>query len=128
MAAQLLISLFPHEFLPEILGFNLHYELLTMDTLKAARELPEFGISGYYFALHISIDNSDSGHTAMALETVVRYLEIIREQDPAMVLGVWKRVQAGYVLSSTSNEKSPLLDTDPATVESQCFAQDSLPE
>jgi hypothetical protein len=112
MAAQLLISLFPHEFLPEILGFNLHYELLTMDTLKAARELPEFGISGYYFALHISIDNSDSGHTAMALETVVRYLEIIREQDPAMVLGVWKRVQAGYVLSSTSNEKSPLLDTD----------------
>lgn len=42
--AQLLISLFPREFLPEILGFNLHFEAVSMDTLKAGRELREIGI------------------------------------------------------------------------------------
>jgi hypothetical protein len=108
--AQLLISLFPNDFLPEILGFNMHYELLTMETLKAARELPEFGISGYYFALHVSIDNADSGHTAMALDTVIRYLEIVGKQDPSMVAGTWRRIQAGYILSSTSNTRLPLSD------------------
>jgi hypothetical protein len=42
--AQLLISLFPSEFLPEILGFNLHFEAVSMDTLKAGKELREVGI------------------------------------------------------------------------------------
>jgi hypothetical protein len=107
--AQLLISLFPHEFLPEILGFNMHYELLTMETLQAARELPEFGISGYYFSLHVSIDNMDSGHTAMALECVIKYLDIVRKQDPVMVPSIWRRIQAGFALSLTSNKRSPLL-------------------
>ncbi len=35
--AQLLISLFPSEFVPEILGFNLHFEAISMDTLKAGK-------------------------------------------------------------------------------------------
>lgn len=38
---QLLISLFPHDFLPEMLGFNMHFELIAVQTLKASKELAE---------------------------------------------------------------------------------------
>lgn len=98
--AQLLISLFPHDFLPEILGFNLQYELITLDTLKAAKELKELKLNAYYFILHISIDNADSGHTAIAMQTVVKYIEQIRSNHgDTAAQQVWKRIQAGYVLS-----------------------------
>ncbi|KAF7854666.1 hypothetical protein EAF04_010235 [Stromatinia cepivora] len=100
--SQLLISLFPHEFLPEILGFNMHYELLTMGTMKAAKELEELKLNSYYFYLHISIDNADSGHTAMALQSVLRYVDDVRESEgEAAAQQIWKRIQAGYILSES---------------------------
>jgi len=96
-AGQLLISLFPDEFLPEILGFNMHYELITMDTLRANHELKALKINPYYFLIHIVIDNADSGHTAIAIQVVTRYLDMIREKEgEAAVEGAWKRVQVGY--------------------------------
>ena len=98
--AQLLISLFPSEFLPEILGFNLHFEAVSMDTLKAGKELREVGIDPYYFILHISIDNADSGHTAIAIEVVCEYMDYIRRAGGEEVAHeAWKRLQAGYLLS-----------------------------
>lgn len=98
--AQLLISLFPHEFLPEILGFNLHFEALTMETMKAAKELEELGLDAYYFILHISIDNADSGHTAIAMQSVVKYIEYVRQtQGASSAQQAWRRVQAGFILS-----------------------------
>lgn len=98
--AQLLISLFPNEFLPEILGFNMHFEQLTLTTLKAAKELPLFGISGYYFILHIAVDNADSGHTAMAVQTIRDYMDLVSNSaGPAAAAQTWKRIQAGYQLS-----------------------------
>jgi hypothetical protein len=99
---QLLISLFPNEFLPEILGFNMHYELVTIETMQAAFELKALGINPYYFLLHIAIDNADSGHTAMAAHIVTRYLDRMRATDgEAAVAQAWKRVQVGYILSQT---------------------------
>ena len=101
-AGQLLISLFPDEFLPEILGFNMHYELITMDTLRANHELKALKINPYYFLIHIVIDNADSGHTAMAIQVVTRYLDMVREKEgEAAVERAWKRVQVGYALSQT---------------------------
>ena len=98
--AQLLISLFPQEFLPEILGFNLHFEALTLETMKATKEVEEFGFNPYYFLLHVSIDNADSGHTAVALEAVIKYLEMLKQaQGLDAADQAWRRVQAGYVLS-----------------------------
>lgn len=98
--AQLLISLFPHEFLPEMLGFNLHFEGLTLETMKAATELEELGLNPYYFILHISIDNADSGHTAIAMQAVVKYIEHVRQtQGINSAQQAWKRVQAGFILS-----------------------------
>lgn len=98
--AQLLISIFPHEFLPEILGFNMHFEMLTWDTMRAIKELKELKLNDYYFLLHISIDNADSGHTAMAMHAVIDYMEHLRstEGDEA-VHQAWKRVQTGFILS-----------------------------
>ncbi|MCJ1424504.1 hypothetical protein MMC29_002392 [Sticta canariensis] len=97
---QLLISLFPHEFLPETLGFNLHYEGITLETLKAAKELEELKLNAYYFVLHISIDNADSGHTAIAMHTVTEYISHIEAtHGNAAAQDAWKRVQAGYILS-----------------------------
>ncbi|CAL3964592.1 unnamed protein product [Diplocarpon coronariae] len=98
--AQLLISLFPQEFLPEILGFNLHFEAVSMDTLKAARELKEIGLDPYYFILHVSIDNADSGHTAIAVDVVCEYMDYVRRiEGEETAQKAWKKVQAGYLLS-----------------------------
>ncbi|KAL2855394.1 hypothetical protein BJY01DRAFT_204558 [Aspergillus pseudoustus] len=99
--AQLLISLFPNEFLPEILGFNMHYELISLEVMIAARELKEIGVDPLYFLLHVCIDNADSGHTAMALLNVIDYLDIVKETGREDLQEQWKRVQAGYILSQT---------------------------
>lgn len=98
--AQLLVSLFPREFLPEILGFNLHFEAISMDTLKAGKELKEVGIDPYYFILHVSIDNAHSGHSAIAIEVVCEYMDYIRRvEGEEAAQKTWKKIQAGYVLS-----------------------------
>lgn len=99
--SQLLISLFPHEFLPEILGFNLHFEGLTMETMKAAKELEELRLNSYYFVLHISIDNADSGHTAIAMQAVIKYLrQVLQADGEEGVQGAWRRIQTGFILSN----------------------------
>ncbi|KAM3475277.1 hypothetical protein MY5147_003850 [Beauveria neobassiana] len=99
--AQLAISLFPNEFLPEILGFNMHYEQVRLDTMQVAHELAHYGIDPYYFLIHISIDNADSGHTAMASHAVVQYLDILRATEgEAAVRQAWKRIQAGFGIES----------------------------
>jgi hypothetical protein len=113
--AQLLISLFPGEFLPEILGFNLHFECVTEETLIASRELRELGFDPYYFLLHVSIDNMDSGHTAMALKVIVDYMEYLRaEKDDDEFQRVWRGIQTGYTLSKTlgCSEESPISQHD----------------
>lgn len=98
--AQLLISLFPNDFLPETLGFNMAYEGLPLHLMKSVKELDELKINSYYFVLHISIDNNDTGHSAMAMQVVLDYLEHVREEEgEAAAQKMWRRVQAGFVLA-----------------------------
>jgi hypothetical protein len=53
-----------------------------------------------YFILHISIDNADSGHTAIAIEIVCEYMDRIREVGGEVaVQKAWEKIQAGYLLS-----------------------------
>ncbi|UNI19327.1 hypothetical protein JDV02_005518 [Purpureocillium takamizusanense] len=108
--AQMLISLFPEDFLPEILGFNLHFEMLTLETLQASKELREVKLDPYYFTLHITIDNADTGHTAMASQIVADYLRLVTERHgPAATQQAWKRIQVGFLVSqnihSSYNDK-----------------------
>ncbi|CAI7662645.1 unnamed protein product [Penicillium pancosmium] len=98
--AQLIVSLFPCEFFPEILGFNMHFESLQLDTMQAAKELPEVHLDAYYFLLHVSIDNGHSGHAAMAMEGVAHYIQHISETEGGVAAETaWRRIQAGYVFS-----------------------------
>ncbi|KAJ4990900.1 hypothetical protein SVAN01_03689 [Stagonosporopsis vannaccii] len=98
--AQLLISLFPRDFLPESLGFNMAYESLPLHLLKTVKELREVRLNPYYFELHISIDNADSGHAAMAMAAVADYIELVeRDEGVEAAQTIWKRVQAGYILA-----------------------------
>lgn len=98
--AQLLISLFPHDFLPESLGFNMAYESLPLHLLKTVKELREVQLNPYYFELHISIDNAASGHAAMAMAAVADYIDRIEHDEGAEAAHVaWKRVQTGYILA-----------------------------
>ena len=88
------------EFFPEAIGFNMAYESLPYHLLVTTRELRELKINDYYFALHVSIDNADSGHAALARLAVERYLEGVKERDgEAAMQYMWKRVQAGYTLA-----------------------------
>jgi hypothetical protein len=98
--AQLAISLFPHDFLPEALGFNMAYESLPLHLLKTVKELRELRLNPYYFELHISIDNADSGHAAMAMAAVSNYISLVAEDQGEEAAHIaWKRVQAGYILA-----------------------------
>ncbi|EMD61356.1 hypothetical protein COCSADRAFT_96304 [Bipolaris sorokiniana ND90Pr] len=98
--AQLTISLFPHDFLPEVLGFNMAYESLPLHLLKTVKELRELRLNPYYFELHISIDNADSGHAAMAMAAVSNYINLVAEDQGEEAAHIaWKRVQAGYILA-----------------------------
>ncbi|KAK4196664.1 hypothetical protein QBC40DRAFT_342561 [Triangularia verruculosa] len=97
---QLVISLFPHDFLPEILGYNVHFESIKLETLIVARELRELGIDPYYFNLHVSIDNAHSGHTAMALHAAQQYLEVVGSNFGAdRKRQACRRLYAGFALS-----------------------------
>ena len=112
--AQLLISLFPNDFLPEVLGFNMAYESLPLHLLKTVKELRELRLNPYYFELHISIDNADSGHAAMATSAVTEYIDLIQQKEgPKAAHVAWKRVQAGYVLAEglPTTPESPSLKT-----------------
>ncbi|XPS92728.1 hypothetical protein M3J09_002110 [Ascochyta lentis] len=98
--AQLLISLFPHDYLPESLGFNMAYESLPLHLLKTVKELREVRLNPYYFELHISIDNADTGHAAMAMAAVADYIDRVKKDEGSAAAHIaWKRVQAGYVLA-----------------------------
>ncbi|KAK6357539.1 hypothetical protein TWF718_001848 [Orbilia javanica] len=95
--AQLSLGSFPQELLPEILGFNLAYEAVTLETLICAHELRELKLDPAYFNLHITIDNADSGHTAMALHAVVELMKTCKSIDEEDKM--WRRIQVGYSLS-----------------------------
>ena len=112
--AQLTISLFPHDFLAESLGFNMAYESLPLHLLKTVKELRELRLNPYYFELHISIDNAASGHAAMAMSAVADYIDVVRKEEGEAAAHVaWKRVQAGYILAEglPTTPESPSLKT-----------------
>jgi hypothetical protein len=122
--AQLLISLFPHDFLPEALGFNMAYESLPLHLLKTVKELRELRLNPYYFELHISIDNADSGHAAMAMAAVANYVDLIHHTEgPDAAHTAWKRVQAGYILAEglPTTPQSPSLKTPVAEDQEEPF-------
>ena len=91
---QLALSCNAEEFLPEAIGFNLGYEQLPLHLLVTAYELNELGLDPYYFTLHVTVDNSDSGHAMRACKAVIDTLPRIGDASR-----YWKRILAGARLA-----------------------------
>lgn len=93
-------------FLPEVIGFNLGYEQLPLHLLITAYELNELGIDPYYFTLHVTIDNADSGHARRACQAA---------WDAAPKIGdaraYWDRVRAGARLSNAGTGTQAVIDS-----------------
>lgn len=92
---QLALGWSAQDFLPEIVGFNLAYEQLPLHLLITAYELNELGIDPYYFSLHVTVDNADTGHARRACQAAL-------DAAPRMEDGgdYWRRVRAGAKLGN----------------------------
>jgi hypothetical protein len=91
---QLALGWNAEEFLPEAVGFNLGYEQLPLHLLITAYELNELGLDPYYFTLHVTVDNGDSGHARRACQAV---LDMLPRLDDGGAF--WRRVRAGSQLA-----------------------------
>ena len=92
------------EFLPELIGFNLGYEQLPLHLLITAYELNELGLDPYYFTLHVTVDNSDTGHARRACQAVLDTLPQIG--DPA---AFWRRVRNGSQLGDLGRSSTQII-------------------
>lgn len=93
-AVQLALGWNAEQFLPELIGFNLAYEQLPLHLLVTAYELNELGIDPYYFTLHVTVDNADTGHAQRACHAVLETLPRIADSS-----GYWQRVRRGSRLA-----------------------------
>ncbi len=93
-AIQLALAFSAGKFLPEVIGFNLGYEQLPLHLLITAYELKDLGIDPYYFTLHITVDNADSGHARQAVDAIFDAMPRVGD-----VSDWWRRVQNGYKLN-----------------------------
>jgi len=127
--SQQLIGLHANEFLPEALGFNMAYEALPYHLLVTTGELKELKMDNYYFALHVTIDNADSGHAPVARVAVENYLASVREREGEEAeAAAWRKVQAGFILA----EGLPTTPSEPvecslvASSPEECVAMDRM--
>lgn len=93
---QLALGWNAEEFLPEVVGFNLGYEQLPLHLLITAYELNELGLDPYYFTLHVTVDNGDSGHARRACQAVLDMLPRLDDGGD-----FWRRVRAGSQLANS---------------------------
>ena len=103
---QLALAYNAEEFLPEIVGFNLGYEQLPLHLLITAYELNELGLDPYYFTLHITADNTDSGHAGRAVQAVMDILPKFGD-----VNAFWRRVRIGCLLGNAGVSTCAIIDS-----------------
>ncbi|AEG93180.1 iron-containing redox enzyme family protein [Ramlibacter tataouinensis] len=91
---QLALGWHGEALLPEVIGFNLGYEQLPLHLLITAYELNELGLDPYYFTLHVTVDNTDTGHAKRACQAVLDTLPKLGDSS-----GFWERVRNGSKLA-----------------------------
>jgi hypothetical protein len=94
-AIQLALGQLTEYFMPEAIGFNLGYEQLPLHLLITAYELKELGIDSYYFTLHVTIDNANSGHAKLAVQSVLDNIPQLGDRE-----GYFSRVFRGFQLNN----------------------------
>ena len=100
---QLVIAEFSEDYLPEIIGMTLYLEWAVVAVKPQVAIMESLGIDPMFYSLHIGIDNSVTGHGAMAKRTAELYLDEVRASsgDKAMQ-EVWSRIWDGYVAFATT--------------------------
>lgn len=93
-AIQLCLARNAAHYVPEIIGFNLGYEQLPLHLLITAYELKELGIDHYYFQVHVTVDNADSGHARKAVDAVALLRPIAGDAH-----AYYQRIRRGYRLN-----------------------------
>ncbi len=119
---QLSLAWNADEFLPEVIGFNLGYEQLPLHLMITAYELNELGIDPYYFTLHVTVDNSDTGHAKRAVQAVIDNIPRLGDASE-----FWSRVRNGYKLGNAGvGTTSVISGFDIAKEVVRIFSQKSL--
>ena len=93
-AIQLALARHTDDLLPEVIGFNLGYEQLPLHLPITAYELNELGLDPYYFTLHVTVDNADTGHAHRAVAAVADAMPRFGDAS-----AFWRRVQDGFRLN-----------------------------
>ena len=105
-AIQLALAYNADKFLPEVIGFNLGYEQLPLHLLITAYELKELGIDPYYFTLHVTVDNADSGHAKQAVDAIFDAMPRVGD-----VSDWWRRVRNGYKLNDLGAGTNAIIES-----------------
>lgn len=93
-AIQLSLGLNKDTYLPELIGYNLGYELPPLHILITAHEMKELGVDPYYFTVHIAGDNASTGHAYKAAQAVIDLAAGSPQQSD-----FYQRVLNGYELN-----------------------------
>ncbi|MDQ1440489.1 MAG: hypothetical protein QOG97_717 [Acidimicrobiaceae bacterium] len=100
---QLVVSQFPQDFFPELLGMTQYLEWSSVELKNMVRLNEHFGLDPHFYEMHVAIDNAATGHGAMARRAVELYLEGVRlEAGDEAMQEQWGRVWNGYVAFSTT--------------------------
>lgn len=105
-AVQLALGYLGGHYLPELVGYNLGYELPPLHLPITAYELHELGIDARYFRLHMTIDNASCGHARRALQTLRGLLPANPGERPAFLA----RVRAGLRLNDAGLSSVGIID------------------
>ncbi len=100
---QAAMSLFPNQFLPELLGMTLFQEWETTPTsYKKVKSFEKRGLDSTFYRLHTAIDNIGGGHGFLAKEAIELYLATKQEEGgDSLVQEMWDRIWNGYVAWAT---------------------------
>ena len=109
-AIQLALAYNADQFLPEIIGFNLGYEQLPLHLLITAYELKELGVDPYYFTLHITVDNADSGHAKAAVDAVFDAMPKTGDRNDFYHNDFYRRVSNGYKLNLLGKNTNAVIE------------------
>ena len=100
---QAAMSLFPNQFLPELLGMTLFQEWETSpNSYRKVKSFEKRGLDSTFYSLHTAIDNIGGGHGFLAKETIELYLASKQEEGGnQLVQEMWARIWNGYVAWAT---------------------------
>ena len=96
----LALSQFPSSFEAETIGLNLAIELSGLGSTYShlVKELDYWNIDSTIVSLHLSIDNLETGHAALAQDAVTVYLDqILNSCGYLEMQHHWQRIWSGYL-------------------------------